>query len=88
MGNVRVKLNHADFNALLNGPEVVGLLEEIAGRIVTNAERGNRFHKVGGPAFSAITRHYKSRAIVVVETENFDGILAEAYDRALSKAIA
>lgn len=87
MGNVRVKLNLAAFNAIRNSEEVVAVLEEAAGQIQGRADAANPYHDEPGEPFRVNTVHNRTRAVTFVSTGNFDGILAEAKHRALSKGI-
>lgn len=87
MGTVRVKLTIAGFNAIRNSEEVVGLLEDIGQDIMSRANTATRFHNEAGDPFKMNTVHNRTRAVTFVSTANIDGILAEVYDRALSKGI-
>lgn len=85
--NVRVQINRAGFNAIRNSDEVTGLLEDLGAQIAATANSFSRYYDEPDEPFDTDTVHNQSRAVVFVRTNNFDGVLAEAHDRALTRAI-
>lgn len=87
--NVRLKLNIPAFNEYRNDPSVVDALETIAHEIAAraNAAVTAREYPEDGDAFKVNTVHNRTRAVTFVFTGGFDGELAEATTRALSRAV-
>ena len=74
---VKIKINGAGVKQLLNDPAVVADLEDRGARIAAAAGEGMEISTVKG----------KDRSSVFVTTETREAKLAEAEDRALSRAI-
>lgn len=77
MGNVRIVVNHAAVRELLRSPAVLKNLEERARRIAAQAGEGMEVGTYIGP----------NRARATVITATVEARLAEARDRALTRAI-
>jgi hypothetical protein len=88
MGAPRVVVKLAAFNAIRNSAEVVALLEAEGQRIAAaaNAAVTSRTDTSEDP-FGVNTVHNASRAVTFVHTTSYDGIVAEATNRALTRAV-
>lgn len=78
-GSVRIEINRATAKAILQGPEVQGLLRDTAEAIAAAAG--------GAPDFEVDVRVGANRARASVTTATLDGMRAEAESRALSSAV-
>lgn len=85
---VRLELNVEGFNEYRNSETVVQAMEEIARGIQTRATSEVVFREYADEEpFTVNTRHNRTRAVTFVSTHSFDGELAEAVNRTLSRAI-
>lgn len=87
MPSVRLELHVAAFNEYRNSPEVVAALEDIAHSIEGRASGQVTHHSQSDAPFRVETVHNATRAVSFVSTNSFDGELAEATHRALSRSI-
>lgn len=89
MTSVRVKLNSAGFRQILNSPEVQATLQEKGEEVAARAATHTKIRATGmrNPDYVARTVPGKGRAACFVWAANTNSFLAEAHDRALSKAL-
>lgn len=87
MAGARVDLNIAAFDEIRRSPAVVDLLQQHAETIKERAMAGVTTAIDQGVPFDSELHYNPSRAVVIVGTANMDGMLAEARQRALTRAI-
>jgi hypothetical protein len=87
MPSVRIEVHVAAFNEYRNSESVVAALEDIAHGIQGRAESAVTHRTRPDEPFRVETIHNATRAVTFVSTNTFDGELAEAAHRALSRAI-
>jgi hypothetical protein len=90
MPSVRIVLDHAAIRQLLTGAEIADALDALGQPIAAraNAAVTHREYPEEGEPFRIRTfRTNAKRAITVISTNGYDGEVAEATHRALSRAI-
>lgn len=89
MGNFRFKSNPAGFAALMNSDRVQQALAEEGQKIADRAEQNTKTRATGmrNPDYVVRVEPGNTRASCFVWAANINSFLAEAHDRALSKAV-
>lgn len=85
---VEIEWNHAGFQAILISPEVTRLVQQQTNQIAANANAKN---SRGGKGFGSATgtrqAYGSKRAMGFVYTTDHESMVAEAEDKALSRAV-
>lgn len=86
---VRVKLNKPGFRAVLNSPDVMDMLRQHGEDVAAKAASGMKERATGmrNPDYVVRVEPGDIRARCFVWAANTNSFLAEAHDRALSKAL-
>lgn len=85
MGKIKLEFNSAGFRALLNSPEVEALVLSEAEAIANRANQSVAGQRTEG--FRSHSRKAGTRVIAFAGTTDRATIIAEAEDKALSRAV-
>lgn len=83
---VRIEINVPGFNEFRNSPEVTAAVTAKAQEVANAANAGVTQRTEDGDPFVVEVEHHATRVQAAVVSATFDGRLAEATDRVLSRA--